>query len=139
MKKIFILISLLFIGCAALNIKDYREDEKRHIIKTETLYDDAIIIESREYYIKNRERCQAYGRNYYHQHKERVKEYRLKNREKMLAYLKKYALENRERKKEYRLKNRERDRQWHKEYYQRNKQRLKEKRYKKEFPNYEQA
>ena len=81
----------------------------------------------REYYIKNRERAQAYGRNYYYQHKEQVKEYRIKNREKILAYLKKYSFENRERKKEYRLKNRERDRQWHQEYYQRNKVRLKEK------------
>ena len=81
----------------------------------------------REYYIKNREKCQAYGRNYYYQHKEQVKEYRIKNREKILAYLKKYSFENRERKKEYRLKNRERDRQWHQEYYQRNKVRLKEK------------
>jgi len=65
MKKLLILISLLFIGCATLtikeygedekrhiiNIKEYGEDEKRHIIKTETLYDNAIIIESREYYI----------------------------------------------------------------------------------------
>ena len=81
----------------------------------------------RDYYIKNREKCQAYGRNYYYQHKEQVKEYRIKNREKMLAYLKKYSFENRERKKEYRLKNRERDRQWHQEYYQRNKIRIKEK------------
>ena len=81
----------------------------------------------REYYIKNRERCKAYGRNYYHQHKERVKEYRLKNREKMLAYLKKYSLENREWKKEYRLKNKERFKKWHREYYQRNKMRIKEK------------
>ena len=81
----------------------------------------------REYYIKNRERAQAYGRNYYYQHKEQVKEYRIKNREKILAYLKKYSFENRERKKEYRLKNRERDRQWHQEYYQRNKIRIKEK------------
>ena len=81
----------------------------------------------REYYIKNREKCQAYGRNYYYQHKEQIKEYRIKNREKILAYLKKYSFENRERKKEYRLKNRERDRQWHQEYYQRNKIRIKEK------------
>ena len=81
----------------------------------------------RDYYIKNREKCQAYGRNYYYQHKEQVKEYRIKNREKILAYLKKYSFENRERKKEYRLKNRERDRQWHQEYYQRNKIRIKEK------------
>ena len=86
----------------------------------------------RDYYIKNREKCQAYGRNYYYQHKEQVKEYRIKNREKILAYLKKYSFENRERKKEYRLKNRERDRQWHQEYYQRNKERLKEKRFQKE-------
>jgi len=81
----------------------------------------------RDYYIKNREKCQAYGRNYYYQHKEQIKEYRIKNREKILAYLKKYSFENRERKKEYRLKNRERDRQWHQEYYQRNKIRIKEK------------
>ena len=81
----------------------------------------------RDYYIKNREKCQAYGRNYYYQHLEQVKEYRIKNREKILAYLKKYSFENRERKKEYRLKNRERDRQWHQEYYQRNKIRIKEK------------
>ena len=81
----------------------------------------------RDYYIKNREKCQAYGRNYYYQHKEQVKEYRIKNREKILAYLKKYSFENRERKKEYRLKNRERDRQWHQEYYQRNKERIREK------------
>ena len=86
----------------------------------------------RDYYIKNREKCQAYGRNYYYQHKEQIKEYRIKNREKILAYLKKYSFENRERKKEYRLKNRERDRQWHQEYYQRNKERLKEKRFQKE-------
>jgi len=86
----------------------------------------------RDYYIKNREKCQAYGRNYYYQHKEQVKKYRIKNREKILAYLKKYSFENRERKKEYRLKNRERDRQWHQEYYQRNKERLKEKRFQKE-------
>ena len=86
----------------------------------------------RDYYIKNREKCQAYGRNYYYQHKEQVKKYLLKNKEKILAYLKKYSFENRERKKEYRLKNRERDRQWHQEYYQRNKERLKEKRFQKE-------
>jgi len=64
-----------------------------------------------DYYIKNREKCKAYGRNYYYQHKEQVKEYQVKNREKMLAYGKKYSLENRERKKEnqkeYRLKNKE--------------------------------
>ena len=81
----------------------------------------------REYYYKNIEKCRAYGRNYYYQHKEQIKEYRIKNREKILAYLKKYSFENRERKKEYRLKNRERDRQWHQEYYQRNKIRIKEK------------
>ena len=81
----------------------------------------------REYYIKNRERCQAYGRNYYYQHLEQVKEYRIKNREKILAYLKKYSLENRERKKEYRFKNRERFKEWHRAYYQRNKERIKEK------------
>ena len=83
----------------------------------------------REYYIKNRERCKAYGRNYYYQHKEQVKEYRLKNREKRLAYSKKYSLENRERKKEYRLKNKERFKEWHRAYYQKNKVRLKERRY----------
>ena len=86
----------------------------------------------RDYYIKNREKCQAYGRNYYYQHKEQVKKYRLKNIEKIIEYGRKYSLENRERKKEYRLRNKERDRQWHQEYYQRNKERLKEKRFQKE-------
>ena len=81
----------------------------------------------REYYIKNREKCKAYGRNYYYQHLEQVKEYRIKNREKMMAYSKKYSLENRERKKEYRVKNRERFKEYHREYYQRNKIRIKEK------------
>ena len=86
----------------------------------------------REYYIKNREKCQAYGRNYYYQHKEQVKKYRLKNIEKIIEYGRKYSLENRERKKEYRLKNKERFKKWHQEYYQRNKERLKEKRFQKE-------
>ena len=86
----------------------------------------------RDYYIKNREKCQAYGRNYYYQHKDQVKNYRLKNLEKILEYGKKYSLENRERKKEYRLKNKERFKKWHQEYYQRNKERLKEKRFQKE-------
>ena len=86
----------------------------------------------REYYIKNRERAQAYGRNYYYQHKEQVKKYRLKNIEKIIEYGRKYSLENRERKKEYRLKNKERFKKWHQEYYQRNKERLKEKRFQKE-------
>jgi len=84
-----------------------------------------------DYYIKNREKCKAYGRNYYYQHKEQVKEYQVKNREKMLAYGKKYSLENRERKKEnqkeYRLKNKEQFKKWHQEYYQRNKKWIKEK------------
>ena len=81
----------------------------------------------REYYIKNREKCKAYGRNYYYQHLEQVKEYRVKNREKMMAYGKKYSLENRERKKEYRLKNKERFKEYHREYYQRHKEQIKEK------------
>ena len=81
----------------------------------------------KDYYIKNREKCKAYGRNYYYQHLEQVKEYRIKNREKMMAYSKKYSLENRERKKEYRVKNRERFKEYHREYYQRNKIRIKEK------------
>ena len=82
----------------------------------------------REYYIKNKEKCKAYGRNYYYQHLEQVKEYRIKNREKILAYLKKYSFENRERKKEYRLKNKERFKEWHRAYYQKNKVQLKERR-----------
>ena len=86
----------------------------------------------RDYYIKNREKCQAYGRNYYYQHKEQVKKYLLKNREKIRKYNTQYSLKNKEKKKEYRLKNREHARQWHKEYYQRNKERLKEKRFQKE-------
>ena len=86
----------------------------------------------RDYYIKNREKCKAYGRNYYYQHKEQVKKYLLKNKEKIREYNKQYSLKNKEKKKEYRLKNRERDRQWHKAYYQRNKERLKEKRFQKE-------
>jgi len=81
----------------------------------------------REYYIKNREKCKAYGRNYYYQHLEQVKKYRLKHREKMMAYSKKYSLENRERKKEYRLRNKERFKEYHREYYQRNKIQIKEK------------
>ena len=81
----------------------------------------------REYYIQNKERCKAYGRNYYYQHLEQVKKYRLKHREKMMAYSKKYALENRERMKEYKLKNKERFKEWHRAYYQRNKIRIKEK------------
>ena len=83
----------------------------------------------REYYINNKEKCKAYGRNYYYQHLEKVKEYRIKNREKMLAYGKKYSFENKELKKSYRLKNKERFKGWHRAYYQRNKQRLKERRY----------
>ena len=86
----------------------------------------------RDYYIKNREKCQAYGRNYYYKHKEQVKKYLLKNREKIREYNTQYSLKNKEKKKEYRLKNREHARQWHKEYYQRNKERLKEKRFQKE-------
>ena len=81
----------------------------------------------KDYYIKNKEKCQAYGRNYYYQHKEQVKKYLLKNREKIREYNKQYSLNNKEKKKEYRLKNREQARQWHKEYYQRNKERIKEK------------
>ena len=81
----------------------------------------------REYYIQNRERCKAYGRNYYYHHLEQVKKYRLKHREKMRAYSKKYGLENREMMKEYKLKNKERFKKWHREYYQRNKIRIKEK------------
>tara|TARA_R100000687_G_scaffold62463_1_gene50523 strand:- start:208 stop:594 length:387 start_codon:yes stop_codon:yes gene_type:complete len=86
----------------------------------------------KDYYIKNIEKCRAYGRNYYYQHKEQVKEYLLKNREKIKEYNKQYSLKNKEKKKEYRLKNREQARQWHKEYYQRNKERLKDKRFQKE-------
>ena len=85
----------------------------------------------REYYYKNIEKCRAYGRNYYYQHKEQVKEYRLKNLEKIKEYLKKYSLENRERKKEYRLKNKERFKEYHIQYYQKNKERIKEKYYQK--------
>ena len=81
----------------------------------------------KEYYINNKEKCKAYGRNYYYQHLEQIKEYRIKNREKMLAYGKKYSFENKELKKAYRVRNRERFREWHRAYYQRNKQRLKEK------------
>ena len=81
----------------------------------------------REYYIKNREKCKAYGRNYYYQHLEQVKKYRVKHREKMMAYSKKYSLENRKRKKEYRLRNKERFKEYHRKYYQRNKIQIKEK------------
>ena len=50
MKKLLI-IALLFVGCVAINIKDYRNDDKNLIIKTETLFNNAIIVESREYYM----------------------------------------------------------------------------------------
>ena len=82
----------------------------------------------REYYIKNKEKRQAYGRNYYYQHKEQIKKYQLKNREKILAYLRKYSFENKERKKEYRLRNKERFKGYYRTYYQKNKVRLKERR-----------
>ena len=54
----------------------------------------------RDYYIKNREKCKAYGRNYYYQHKEQVKKYLLKNKEKIREYNKQYSLKNKEKKKE---------------------------------------
>ena len=62
MKKLLIL-ALLFIGCAALNIKDSRGGEKRYIIKAETLYDNAIIVESREYYINGNLKEEAIFKN----------------------------------------------------------------------------
>ena len=62
MQKLLIL-ALLFIGCAALNVKDYRAGEKRHLIKTETLYDNAIILESREYYINGNIKEEAVFKN----------------------------------------------------------------------------
>ena len=48
-KLIFILFSLY--GCIAMNIKDIRQEDKNLILKTETLFNNAIIVESREYYM----------------------------------------------------------------------------------------
>ena len=62
MKKLLIL-ALLFMGCATSNIKDYRGSENRYIIKTETLYDNAIIVESREYYINGNLKEEAIFKN----------------------------------------------------------------------------
>ena len=47
-KLIFILLSIY--GCVAMNIKDDRQDDKNLILKTETLFNNAIIVENREYY-----------------------------------------------------------------------------------------
>ena len=45
-----LIILLLIVGCAAINIKCNRNDDKNLIIKTETLFNNAIIVENREYY-----------------------------------------------------------------------------------------
>ena len=61
--KEFLIIVLLFMGCATLNIKDYRGSEKPYIIKAETLYDNGIIVESREYYINGNLKEEAIFKN----------------------------------------------------------------------------
>ena len=43
-------ILLLIVGCVTINIKDNGNDDKNLIIKTETLFNNAIIVENREYY-----------------------------------------------------------------------------------------
>ena len=52
MKKI-LLITLLVLfnyGCASISIIDYRQNKKKLIVETETVFQNGIIIESREYY-----------------------------------------------------------------------------------------
>jgi len=50
MKKLILLSIMLFVGCVVINIKDNGNDDKNLIIKTETLFNNAIIVENREYY-----------------------------------------------------------------------------------------
>ena len=63
MKKLILLSILLIIGCAATNIKGNRNDDKNLIIKTETLFNNAIIIESREYYMNGNVKEESTFRN----------------------------------------------------------------------------
>ena len=49
MKKL-LLIALLIVGCASINKIDYKQNQKKFIVETEALFQNGIIIESREYY-----------------------------------------------------------------------------------------
>ena len=49
MKKL-LLIVLLIVGCASINKIDYKQNKKNIIVETEALFQNGIIIESREYY-----------------------------------------------------------------------------------------
>ena len=62
MKKL-ILILLSIYGCVAMNIKDYRQGDKNLILKTETLFNNAIIVESREYYMNGNVKEESIFRN----------------------------------------------------------------------------
>ncbi|MDP7028224.1 MAG: hypothetical protein QF380_07445 [Candidatus Marinimicrobia bacterium] len=63
MKKLIFIIVFLLFGCAAINIKGNRNDDKNIIIKTETLFNNGIIVESREYYMNGNEKEESTFRN----------------------------------------------------------------------------
>ena len=63
MKKLLLLSIILIVGCAAINIKGNRNDDKNLIIKTETLFNNAIIVESREYYMNGNVKEESTFRN----------------------------------------------------------------------------
>ena len=56
-------ILLLIVGCVTINIKDNGNDDKNLIIKTETLFNNAIIVESREYYMNGNVKEESTFRN----------------------------------------------------------------------------
>ena len=49
MKKL-LLIALLIMGCASINKIDYQQNKNKFIVETEAVFQNGIIIESREYY-----------------------------------------------------------------------------------------
>ena len=62
MKKLIIILLSIY-GCVAMNIKDYRQGDKNLILKTETLFNNAIIVESREYYMNGNVKEESIFRN----------------------------------------------------------------------------
>ena len=53
MKKLLLIglsFLLLIVGCASINKIDYKQNKKKFIVETEAVFQNGIIIESREYY-----------------------------------------------------------------------------------------
>ena len=49
-RQTILLIALLIVGCASINKIDYKQNKKKIIVETEAVFQNGIIIESREYY-----------------------------------------------------------------------------------------